>query len=1060
MSGQDEGGGGFKKKDHNLESDFTLDAGQEDVVCVDLDGEWSEQSKIFSHPSYKNPDIQFVSGEVGEGGDHMNLTFKNVSQHSVTITGDTIVVFVSEDPDEIDPNIKEGATNDQIEKEKEKAKIEEEAKEAEERERIAKEKAESERIAKEKAAEEAKRLEAERLEKQRQEEEAKRLEAARLEKQRQEEEAKRLEAEKEQQRQEEAKRLEAERLEQQRQEEAKRLEAERLERQRQEEEARRLEAEMVEKQRQEEEAKRLEAEKLEKLRQEEVQRLEAEKEQQRQAEAKRLEAEKLEQQRQEEVKRLEAVKLEQQRQEEAKRLEEEKLKQQRQEEVNRLEAEKVEEAKRLENEKIEAEKAAAKRISKEKGAEEKTPMEVDNKDEEKEKINVKSEVDAQETKPIVVREKCTSDPNFAVICSFLDQFGATLGVPCPSIMDLQTMLESDGETAADLITFMVRMLRKLKKSVSMEKWEKALVKFAFTCSSEDGWELDRFGYKQAKLALKIRLIKYLCETQFDLNAKFKLEINKIESKTLRLSPVGKDKLGNAYWFQVDPEANLRVYREDLDEETWELVADTRDQLDGLVSSLTDKEAYTRTMSQDEDPEEDSMQGYDDIIRDTGPVESSNANSADVSRYNSEDEDTRSSFTTGRDTPERAIKNRAAAHKIFPLKKRGLSESPVDFDRADSDLKRARLDEVGEEMVEKGSVAGRGSGADNNAGNVIVGEEQTDVFTIVGRGLGAECEARNVRAANGVAVRNGRRNASEDDSEEEEEDDDEDDDVPPPVARKSKAAGVKGAKGGRAAGGRGRGRGRSKAKSDSDEDEESEEDNSEEEEEEDRPLRKAAVARKSKNDESEEDSEDSDEGEKPKNGKKSRPSESEEEKEEEEKKPAPAAKGRGRGRGKPTAEEPPRRAGSSRVQILKQKEEERKKKEEETRLRMYEEQKRKKEEREKRKMEKMKALGTEYMIAERKRKLKKKLRKRKRALKDADEEDEDYEEKKARRKVLQEKKILKIKKKKAAWENVNKEFCKFSSGSDGEGLEDEEELEELYHEIEDRELLFKSDHEFR
>ena len=37
MSGPDEGGGGFKKKDHNLESDFTLDAGQEDVVCVDLD---------------------------------------------------------------------------------------------------------------------------------------------------------------------------------------------------------------------------------------------------------------------------------------------------------------------------------------------------------------------------------------------------------------------------------------------------------------------------------------------------------------------------------------------------------------------------------------------------------------------------------------------------------------------------------------------------------------------------------------------------------------------------------------------------------------------------------------------------------------------------------------------------------------------------------------------------------------------------------------------------------------------------------------------------------------
>ena len=107
MSAEAEGGRGYKKKDHNLESDFSLDAGQEDVVCVDLDGEWSEQSKIFPHPSFKNSDIKFVSGEVGEGGDHMNLTFKNVCSDSVTISGDTIVVFVSEDPNEPDPNTKD-----------------------------------------------------------------------------------------------------------------------------------------------------------------------------------------------------------------------------------------------------------------------------------------------------------------------------------------------------------------------------------------------------------------------------------------------------------------------------------------------------------------------------------------------------------------------------------------------------------------------------------------------------------------------------------------------------------------------------------------------------------------------------------------------------------------------------------------------------------------------------------------------------------------------------------------------------------------------------------------
>ena len=239
-------------------------------------------------------------------------------------------------------------------------------------------------------------------------------------------------------------------------------------------------------------------------------------------------------------------------------------------------------------------------------------METDSKDipDEQEKVTKSAsepiKEEKEETKP-VVRDLCTSDPNFAVVCSFLDQFGGTLGIPCPSITDLQTMLENDGDTSPDLVTFMVRLMRKLKKSVSNEKWEKALVKFAFTCSSEDGWELDRFGFKRAKLGLKIRMLKYLCESQFDLNAKFKLEINKLTSADLRINPVGRDKLGNAYWYQVDPEANLRIYREDLEEETWELVADCKEHLEDLVSKLAERDTYTRTLSQDEDPEDDSLQ---------------------------------------------------------------------------------------------------------------------------------------------------------------------------------------------------------------------------------------------------------------------------------------------------------------------------------------------------------------------------------------------------------------------------------------------------------------------
>ena len=77
MSGPGDGGNGFKKKDHNLEAEFSLDPGQEDVVCVDLEGEWNEQSKIYKHPSFDDTDIKFVSGEVGEGGDpkHYNAKY-------------------------------------------------------------------------------------------------------------------------------------------------------------------------------------------------------------------------------------------------------------------------------------------------------------------------------------------------------------------------------------------------------------------------------------------------------------------------------------------------------------------------------------------------------------------------------------------------------------------------------------------------------------------------------------------------------------------------------------------------------------------------------------------------------------------------------------------------------------------------------------------------------------------------------------------------------------------------------------------------------------------------
>ena len=107
-------------------------------------------------------------------------------------------------------------------------------------------------------------------------------------------------------------------------------------------------------------------------------------------------------------------------------------------------------------------------------------------------------------------------------------------------------------------------------------------------------------------------------------------------------------------------------------------------------------------------------------------------------------------------------------------------------------------------------------------------------------------------------------------------------------------------------------------------------------------------------------------------------------------------------------------------------------------------KRKKEEREKRKLEKMRTLGADYMMHERKRKLKKKLRKRKAEMvmqASDDEKDLDYEGNKEKRK-----KERRREKKPKKGDAANKEFSQFSSGSDGTGLEDESDLEELYQEI--------------
>ncbi|XP_053404414.1 remodeling and spacing factor 1-like isoform X2 [Mercenaria mercenaria] len=186
---------------------------------------------------------------------------------------------------------------------------------------------------------------------------------------------------------------------------------------------------------------------------------------------------------------------------------------------------------------------------------------------------------------------CLSNPNFAVICSFMDRYAEFLGLTEIGYKDLQEWIEDTKNVSPLLIDLHVRLLRRIHKklsNVTADRWERGVVKFCYKYSNVDAWEIERFGYKLAKISTKLTLLKNLMESQFDCNNKFKDKVNEIAIDEMRFQPIGRDKDGMAYWYFLDKELNLRVYREhqdDVDSESWELVCRSRDDLAKLVTGL-------------------------------------------------------------------------------------------------------------------------------------------------------------------------------------------------------------------------------------------------------------------------------------------------------------------------------------------------------------------------------------------------------------------------------------------------------------------------------------------
>lgn len=135
----------------------------------------------------------------------------------------------------------------------------------------------------------------------------------------------------------------------------------------------------------------------------------------------------------------------------------------------------------------------------------------------------------------------------------------------------------------------VKLLRKIKYAVHVERWERSLAKFCYTYATNDAWELERFAYKLLKLPTRLRILKNLLESQFDNNVKFKTVINTLKTEDLRPVPLGRDKMGNLYWRTVDADWNIRIYQENQDEESLRIVASNRDELAKLIAVLSGKE---------------------------------------------------------------------------------------------------------------------------------------------------------------------------------------------------------------------------------------------------------------------------------------------------------------------------------------------------------------------------------------------------------------------------------------------------------------------------------------
>ncbi|XP_053612337.1 remodeling and spacing factor 1 isoform X2 [Plodia interpunctella] len=344
---------------------------------------------------------------------------------------------------------------------------------------------------------------------------------------------------------------------------------------------------------------------------------------------------------------------------------------------------------------------------------------------------------------------CSNDPNFAVIYSFLKVFGKLYGLDVPTIAKLQEFIENTQEVLDPLKEIHLRLLRRALKSVQSNKWERSLIKFCHQHGHhQEAWEMERFSYKKASPQVKLKVLKLLLEYQFTCHPKFKSAVNALSCKDLRLDPIGRDKNGCVYWYQVDDDANLCLYKEDQDEETWQVVARNREELVKVIAQLKNGEEVCPLVSSTTN--EDSSSAEIPPQKEAKPEEDEE-NEEEFLSPESESEHEVESQEKSKNTdkveqtdttdPEEIVEARKEETKEGSLEQKELKEE-ISININNSNPEKSPLPENPENNLDKENLNNDDSVEDNKKEeNETVSETiEEPVMIVTGEGNGADCES--------------------------------------------------------------------------------------------------------------------------------------------------------------------------------------------------------------------------------------------------------------------------------------------------------------------------------